>query len=237
MKIIKNQENKLLVFDIDGTLLFGRGVPKDVFLTVVRRRFPEYSQTSDFHFSGLTDPQIAQKLLVDYIGAQQDKTTFIAAVLQEFLEELEKKITPENPPLVLPGVRRLPDFWQQSKRSFLGLVTGNMQRGAEIKLSACQLHHYFPVGAFGSDSPDRNLLPPMALQRAEAFYGVSFSKEIVRTIGDSIYDVRCARVNSLRSLAVASGMTAKKTLSAEKPDFVIDDLSATGHVLSVLGLA
>lgn len=232
----KNKSQKLLLFDIDGTLLSGRGVPKNVFLEVIRRRFPDYTDITDFRFSGLTDPQITQKLLPVHSRSGQYNDSLVAEILQEFIEELEKKVTPQNPPLILPGVNSILEICHQRKECFLGLVTGNMQCGAEIKLKACGLDHYFPIGAFGSDHEDRNLLPPLAVQRAQTYYGTTFSKENIWIIGDSIHDVRCAKANGMCSLAVASGMTSIKILTEEAPDFVIDDLTDTGHVLSIFGL-
>ena len=232
----KTDINKLLLFDIDGTLLSGRGVPKKIFLEVIRRRFPDYEEHSDFRFSGLTDPQITRKLLAAHNRDVQDMDLLVNDVLGEFLEELEKKVTIQNPPQILQGVKTLLEICRQRAECHLGLVTGNMRRGAEIKLKACGLHHYFPVGAFGSDYEDRNRLPPLAIDRAEKYYNVSFSKENIWIIGDSIHDVRCAKANGLRCLAVASGMTSPKTLCTEKPDFFLKDMNDTKKVLSVLGL-
>lgn len=236
MRTEKHPKNKLLLFDVDGTLLSGRGVPRAVFLEVVHRRFPDYTETADFSFSGMTDPKIVQKMLAAYLQPEGDSTPFIETFLQEFLNELEKRVTPQSPPLVLAGVRPLLDFCEQDKYCFLGLVTGNMQRGADIKLKAGRLKRYFPIGAYGSDHEERNLLPPLAIQRAQAYYGRSFSRENIWIVGDSIYDVRCAKANELRSLAVASGVTAMEILAAEKPDILLPDLRDTEKLAALWGL-
>jgi len=233
---VKNISAKLLLFDIDGTLLSGRGVPKKIFLEIIRQRFPQYTNGGDLRFSGLTDPVIARKILTLNGSPHTEDAQMVAGLLEAFLDRLALYVTKENPPQVLTGVRPLLHRCQKNPHCFLGLVTGNMQRGADIKLKACRLRHYFPIGAFGSDHPERNMLPPLAWQRAEAYYGITFPKENIWIIGDSIYDVRCAKANGLHSLAVASGVTAMETLAAEKPDVLLPDLGETEKLVGILGL-
>jgi len=225
---------KLLLFDIDGTLLSAQGVPKKVFMQILHRRFPEYAHGSSLNFSGMTDPQIAMNILKMNHSQHSDNRQLIQDLLNDFLDELSLHITSRNPPRIYPGVIELLETCRYRRGCFLGLVTGNMQRGAYIKLSACGLQNYFPVGAFGSDSPDRNQLPPIATQRAEAFYGRQFKKEDIWIIGDSIYDVRCARVNNLHCLAVCTGLTEAAILKAEHPDAIVSDFRDTQKIMEIL---
>ena len=232
---MKNNSPKLLLFDIDGTLITGRGIPKKVFLQTVGKRYPNYPAEKDFRFSGLTDPVIVQKILEVSGAPDFDNHTLINEILNEFLDCLQKNMNKDNPPHLLSGVSELLEACHKIDECFLGLVTGNMERGAEIKLSAADLDHYFPVGAFGSDNYDRNLLPPLAVKRAEKFYNISFSKENIWIIGESIHDVRCAKANGLRCLAAAASTTTEEELHAEQPDAVLKDLSDLQKIMNILG--
>src|SRR6185369_2204660 len=97
----------------------------------------------------------------------------------------------------------------------LALLTGNVEQGARLKLGAAGLNHYFPFGAFGSDSGKREELPPIAVERAQRMNGHRFLKRDVVIIGDSIYDVRCGVPHEATTIAIASGKTAAEKLRSE----------------------
>jgi len=227
--------NKLLLFDIDGTLLLSRGIPRTAFLKVLKNHFPHISDKTSVKFSGMTDPQIISQLL----QANGDHTFVSNQLLQqlfrEFAVELSANLHINNPPDILPGVIKLLDILQRIPNSYLGLVTGNIIAGARIKLLAAGLYSYFPLGAFGSDHKDRNLLPPIAVKRAQQYYDTLFDKNDIWIIGDSIYDVRCAKANNLRSIALTTGFTRQNDLNSENPDFLLENLTDTEQILSIIG--
>jgi phosphoglycolate phosphatase-like HAD superfamily hydrolase len=228
--------NKLLLFDIDGTLLSARGIPRRVFLQVIRQRFPDYTNGESLKFSGLTDPLIAQKILQMNHSDHSENERVVEQLINDFLDRLDTEMQHGEKPLIYPGVNALLQSCHKATNCYLGLVTGNMALGAEIKLRAAGLQKYFPVGAFGSDRSDRNLLPPIALKRAAAYYDITFSPDNVWIIGDSVHDVRCAVSNGLHSLAVATGLTPADELAAEHPDILVEDLSDTEKILTLLGI-
>jgi len=228
--------SKLLLFDIDGTLISGRGVPKQVFLDVMRRRYPEFRNGESLQFAGLTDPLIIRKLLGMNDFHAEPNDGVIAEILDDCMKELAVKMNPSNPPRVLPGVRELLNYCRSRTDAYAGLVTGNMALGAKIKLQAADLYQYFAVGAFGSDHWNRNELPPIALKRAQVYFSNSFDAANSWIIGDSIYDIRCAKANGMKCLAVASSVTPATELLAENPDVLLNDLSDTGIVAEYLGI-
>ena len=118
----------------------------------------------------------------------------------------------------LPGVRGLLDALRANDRVTLALLTGNIERGARLKLSGPALNEYFPFGAFGSDSSRREQLPPIAIDRAAKVSGHRYRGRDVVIIGDSIYDVRCGAPHSATTIAIASGKTSAEKLRAENPD-------------------
>lgn len=228
--------NKLLLFDIDGTLLSGRGIPRKVFLEIIQKRFPHFTNGEHLQFSGMTDIQIVTNLFkMNGYGGEIDPE-LIDGILADFTTNLAKNMNVKNPPKILSGVFELLDRCMLLSNCYLGLVTGNTMTGAQIKLRAGGLYHYFAVGAFGNDHSDRNLLPPVAVERAKQYYNTTFKKENIWIIGDSIYDIRCAKVNDLKCLAVYSGITKRDELQAEQPHYIFKNLQNTNHILDVFGL-
>ncbi len=227
--------DKLLLFDIDGTLLISRGIPRQAFIKTLKNSFPHISDKTSVKFSGMTDPQIIKQIL----QANGDSTSLSHDLLQkifnEFAIELARNLTHRNPPDVLEGVVELLEIVQTIPNCYLGLVTGNIMSGARIKLVTSGLYRYFPLGAFGSDHENRNLLPPLAVKRAQQYYGKFFDKNDIWIIGDSIHDVRCARANELNTIALATGFTPESALLNEKPDFLLPNLKDTAQFLSIIG--
>jgi phosphoglycolate phosphatase-like HAD superfamily hydrolase len=226
--------NKLLLFDIDGTLISGRGIPKKVVLEVFRKRFPHFEKGDDIAFNGMTDPLIVKELLAinNHFISMDD--ALINEILDEFIVELRHYVNPQSPPLLLPGVTGLLQACQAHDALFTGLVTGNVARGAQIKLSAVRIDHYFKVGAYGSDHWNRNRLPPIAIERSIEYFSVDFHTQDVWIIGDSLKDVECAKVNNLNCLAVETGKVEAGALRTAGADRVLKDLSDTQQILDII---
>ncbi len=227
--------NKLLLFDIDGTLLLSRGIPRTAFLKVLKNHFPHISDKTSVKFSGMTDPQIIKQLLQANGDHTHVSNQLLQQLFREFAVELSANLNSKNPPDVLPGVIKLLDILQTIPNCYLGLVTGNIMAGARIKLMAAGLYNYFPLGAFGSDHENRNLLPPIAVKRAQQYYDILFDINDIWIIGDSIHDVRCAKANNLRSIALTTGFTPESSLSNEKPEFLLQNLKNVQQILSIIG--
>ena len=225
-------EPKLLLFDIDGTILSARGIPRIVMNKVLSGRYENFSYDQNYDFSGRTDPEIIEHLLnfaeVDF------SVKDINQILLDFANVLDKEFQNNHPPYLLEGVAKLIDTLLNTGEVYLGLVTGNISDGARIKLESVGLSKYFPIGGFGDDSKHRVELPPIAQQRAEEYYGIKFSKPHIWIIGDSIYDIKCAEMNNLRCLAVASGKTSRNILASAEPEFLEDNLSDTQSILNIL---
>jgi phosphoglycolate phosphatase-like HAD superfamily hydrolase len=223
---------KLLLFDIDGTLLSAHGVPKIAMATVLERRYQCFEYDTNYDFSGRTDPQIVEHLLkYDNREYSEDLTD---EILGEFCIELNKEIVNGKKPVIHPGVCDLVEKLSITENVYLGLVTGNVSEGARIKLEAVDLQTYFPIGGFGDDSKDRNELPPIAKLRAEKYFSTKFLSNDIWIIGDSIYDVECAQKNGLRCLAVATGKTSKDKLIEANPEFIEEDFSDLDKIQHVL---
>ena len=207
---------RLVLFDIDGTLITDGGAARLAFAIAIEETFGYGGDLRRYDFSGRTDPQIAHMVLRDAgLNAEQIEAK-IAHLWKRYVEELAESA----PTRVreLPGIHPLLDALRADRRVTLALLTGNIEPGARLKLAPPMLNGYFPFGAFGSASPRREDLPPIAVARAAEANGHRFTGRDVVIIGDSIWDVRCGVPHSATTIAIASGKTSADLLRAEKPD-------------------
>jgi len=207
---------KLVLFDIDGTLITDSGAARHSYALALRETYGFEGDLTRYDFSGRTDPQITSMVLHDAGFTDEQIAARAPQLWETYLCELAIQATPERV-RVLPGIRQLLDHLARIGHVTLGLLTGNIERGARLKLSPVGLNDYFPFGAFGSDSAKREELPPIAVDRASKIDGHRFRGREVVIIGDSIYDVRCGAPHDATTIAIASGKTPAETLRAENP--------------------
>lgn len=225
---------KLVLFDIDGTLvLTGRAGVR-----AMDRAFEIVVGVADgvrdVPMAGRTDRAILADALVrheiapDGVLLERLRITYFDMLTEEILRPGPRKG-------ILPGVRALLDALVGRQDRWLGLLTGNFAVSAHIKLAHFDLWHYFAFGAFADDSADRNALVPVALERAARSGSPRFDPGDVLVVGDTPYDVACAKAVGARAVAVATGGTDVETLWAAGADVVFQDLSDTLAVLDALG--
>ena len=224
---------RLVLFDIDGTLLTDRGAARDAFASALEAVYGYDRDLSRYDFSGRTDPQIARMVLRDAEIADEDIDRDMPRLWDAYLAQLARNATPGRVH-ALPGIRALLDALEEHERVILGLLTGNIEPGARLKLGGAELNAYFPFGAFGSDSADRNELPPVAIERASAHSGHRFAGADVVILGDSIYDIRCGVPYDATTIAIASGKTPPETLRAENPRHFFENAENLGALLEAI---
>ncbi len=225
---------RLVLFDIDGTLVWG-GPAKEAFTLAVERVYGTIGPVHLVSFAGRTDPQIARDLLR---GAGLDDARIDAGLPRLwtlYARELERRL-PAEPVTALPGVRGLlAALEERGGEVAVGLVTGNIREGARLKLGSAGLAaDAFPAGGFGCDRECRNHLPAIAVGRAERVWGVRFPPESVVVVGDTPLDVECGRHFGARTLAVATGHFATEELEAAGADLVAPDLTRTRDVVDAI---
>ncbi|MBI2468450.1 MAG: haloacid dehalogenase-like hydrolase [Candidatus Rokubacteria bacterium] len=225
---------RLALFDVDGTLLSARGAGRRALgralLDVYGTAGP--IDTHDFH--GGTDPQIIRDLLTG-AGLEPDAIAGREARLfARYLECLAAEIGDGSRVTLYPGVAALVEALAARSECVVGLLTGNIEAGARLKLGPTGLLPRFRLGAYGSDDADRTRLPAVAARRAEALVGRAFRGRDLVVIGDTPRDVACARAFGAASLAVATGRHSVADLGACEADFVLPDLSETERVVAAI---
>ena len=225
---------RLFLFDIDGTLLSAGGAPRRAFRCALIEHFGTEGDAANDDFSGKTDPQIVYDLMRG-AGFQDDHIDArIAEVFAHYLEGLERELELETRHRLYPGVAEMVPALAADERIVLGLVTGNVETGARLKLTHFGLWDAFQVGAFGSDDRVRDCLPPIAIRRAQALTGKRFEGREVVVIGDTPADIRCARAVGATAVAVATGTSSRATLDGCRPDFLIGSLAEWPDLLNKL---
>jgi phosphoglycolate phosphatase len=225
---------KLLLFDIDGTLMKAGGASFEAMDQAVEERLGIRRATEGIVPHGKTDPLILREMLRN-IGVSPTAASSLLPRLVEDYERLLAERMPTAPARLLPGVRELLDALSSQPGLLLGLLTGNFEKTARIKLARFDLNRYFPFGAFGSDYAHRVALPAIAVTRAEALVGTPIALgRHVYVIGDTPRDVECALANGATAVAVATGASPTDDLRRAGAHAVFEDFSDTVEVLAAV---
>lgn len=225
---------RLFLFDVDGTLIHARGAGRRAIARAMLEVYGTSGAVGGYDLRGRTDPRIVIDVLRaagvadDVIHARLD------ACFARYVRELEALVGDGEAVTVMPGVPELVRGLAARADALVGLLTGNIEPGARVKLAPTGLWPYFEVGAFGSDAIDRRRLPAVACARARALTGREFPFDRVVIIGDTPLDVDCARACGARSVAVATGSHSAGELLACAPDVFFDDFSDAARVLRAL---
>jgi phosphoglycolate phosphatase len=224
---------RLVLFDIDGTLISDDGAAREAYGEALRQVYGLTEIGRQYDFSGKTDPQITHMVLGDAGYTSEEIETRLDELWRWYLDGLASRVSAERVRL-LDGVGELLGLLSSDRSLVLALLTGNIEPGARLKLSPHDLNRYFPFGAFGSDSSDREDLPPIAVSRAEEMLSERFEPADVVIIGDSIYDIRCGVPHKATTIGVSTGRTPAAALEAENPDYLFESLKPTEQLLDAI---
>jgi len=223
--------NKLLLWDIDGTLMDGGRAGERALERALKSMIGEAAGLDGFRWYGMTDRAIARALL-ERQGLEshpENEQQF----LEHYLAHLEEEL-PQGESQVFSGVRELLNFRHDYWRLEHWLLTGNLRRGAELKLSHVDLWRKFDRGSFADTSHDRNELAHSACSMAREQWGDELRPEDLIVIGDTPKDIECGKAIGALTLAVATGNFTLDQLEAEEPDWVLEHLGDTELVLEMI---
>ena len=223
---------RLLLFDIDGTLINSGGAGMEALKCALKERFKIEDDLEDIEIAGMTDSGIVVSILNKH--RIPDNAENITAFLDSYVHFLSRELTRRKGNL-LPGVLELLKKLKTRKHVVLGLLTGNVSRGAQLKLGHYGVWHFFEFGAFADDHHDRNQLGSFARARAKEKHGREFSAEEIDVIGDTPRDIACGKALGARTIAVATGSWSRERLAEHGPDILIDDFSDVDRLINTLG--
>jgi phosphoglycolate phosphatase-like HAD superfamily hydrolase len=225
---------RLFLFDIDGTLVTARGAGRLAIGEALRHTYGTAGDLEHYDFRGKTDPRIVLDLMRGAGIADDTIERGLSACFDAYVRELERQIGDGSRVVVLPGIAEVVRALSTRDDALVGLLTGNIEAGARVKLRSTGLFPLFRVGAYGSDSMDRRKLPAIACERARRVTGSDFPFDRVTIIGDTPLDVDCARACGAVAVAVATGFHPHAELAACAPDLLFTDFSDVSTAVAAL---
>jgi phosphoglycolate phosphatase len=226
---------KLVLFDIDGTLLRSDGAGRRAVNRALREVFGS-TGPSTYMFDGKTDRQIVRELMRHEGHEDERIDADMQRLLDRYVQCLHEELNaPGFSAAPLPGVPALLDELEAREDVIVGLLTGNIEPGAHAKLRAVGIDPArFRVGAFGSDHEHRPELPAIAQRRTRDHLGVHVEGAAMVVIGDTPADVNCGKALGARAIGVATGRYSVEELLTHGPVAAFEDLSRTDDVLRAI---
>lgn len=223
--------SKLLLWDIDGTLLHASGAGVRALLGAMKSCFDVDATAHGINMAGRTDLGIIAELFGKFL------TKPLPRDLDRYLDEYHRILLREiknGDTRLYPGVESALDEARGRGDIVQALLTGNTREAARVKLDHFSLGHFFQFGAFGDENADRNALAELALVRAGEVTGTAFEPERTFVIGDTVRDVACGAAIGAHTVAVATGAHSADQLSACRPTAVLPDLSDAAALFAVI---
>lgn len=224
-------QKRLLLFDIDGTLITSGGAGENALRLGIKDRFGIDDDLRGIEIAGRTDSGIARQFFAKH--SLPDTPGNTASFFEGYLTHLPRMLS-EKDGRLLPGIVPLLDALTAQDDVILALLTGNLERGAKLKLTHYGVWDYFEFGAYADDHHDRNQLGHFARTRAKERHGVEFPPEHIYILGDTPHDITCARAIGAKAVAIATGQFTRAQLAEHAPDFLFDDLGNVDAVVAAL---
>ncbi|HLX71894.1 MAG TPA: HAD family hydrolase [Verrucomicrobiae bacterium] len=213
---------RLVLFDIDGTLVHTGGAGVKAFAKVFETEFNARDGFEKLKFAGRTDVSLVREFFQYHTIAETPEN--FELFFERYVFWLDH-ILSHSETDACPGVHEfLDDIKKLEKTPLTGLLTGNIRLGAEIKLRHFNLWNEFETGAFADDSEHRDEIAAVARERGRRLLGNGLRDQEILVIGDTPLDIRCGRAIGARVLAVATGGATLEELKRHEPDWAVKDL-------------
>lgn len=234
-----NQSSRVLLWDLDGTLVRGPryGIFKDYTVPMLESVFGTAGCLPDMMVSGMTDLQIVEEALRGEGITREHINSRKEQLLTCYIREMKRATgNGDHVIMAMPGAFEVLKTVDQHPRYRSALLTGNIEPAAQLKVEITGLAEFFRLpGAFGNESFDRRDLPAIAAQRINEHLGANLNPDQFIVIGDTPNDIACARHFGAKVLAVATGrMHSADDLKAHEPDALLPDLLDVELVMQTL---
>ncbi len=224
---------KLFLFDLDGTLVTTGGAGLRALGRAFSDLFGVRNAVEKINPSGKTDPAIFREMVKIHLGRDIEHHEF-QTMSDAYLRYLEEEMKGSHKKGPLTGVVEFLEHLSPRKDILMALGTGNLEKGARIKLGPMNLNSYFSFGGFGSDSEERSEVLQFGRRRAEDLIGRALDPSSIFVIGDTTLDVAAARKAGFRAVGVASGSVSLEQLASASPDFLWPDMRSGFEFLTTL---
>lgn len=226
-------KKKLLLFDIDGTILRSGGASQIAFSKAFEQLFGVANAWGDLRAHGMTDPLIFRELASRNLGRALSSDEY-AKLVDTYISHSERELAIAPNFRLMPNVTKLCEVLSAVPEFALGIQTGNFRKTADLKLKKAALSHHFSFGGYACDSERRAEFVRVAIRRGEEIHKTKFSSADTFVIGDTIHDIAAARAVGAKVIAVATGPAPIEELKAHSPDYVFPDLSNTQEILQIV---
>ncbi|MEI7694719.1 MAG: HAD hydrolase-like protein [Chlorobium sp.] len=222
---------KLVLFDIDGTLLNMGTINRNVLVDALREVYGTPGSANTCNFAGKMDSNIIYETMQSAGLSNTEIADKFELAKKTYIEMFRARAKASDVALTV-GIRELLEELSSHAELLLGLLTGNFEASGRHKLLLPEINHYFSFGAFAGDGEHRNDLPPVAVGKAYQLTGRHFSEQDIIIIGDTEHDIVCARAVNAKSIAVATGTCSTEELQKHHPHVLYENLSRTDVVLN-----
>lgn len=220
---------RFIFFDIDGTLVLTDGAGKRALAKAVEQKFAIENADTDIDYGGRTDLSICKEIFA--LNGIEYKQDLFSSFMTTYTDCLEAELLKSNGS-ILPGVKELLPILKSDDRYYLGLITGNIRKGAFRKLKSHGIDSYFDFGGFGDKQEHRNGIAIEGKEEAESFAKSSIAAKQMLVIGDTPHDIVCSRAIGASSIGVCTGYAPREAIIAQKPDLLLENLGQVEEVLS-----
>ena len=224
---------ELILFDVDGTLIKGSRVHYESFLFAMNKVFG----INDDKLG--TPPGSTDKFDILEIGKRNgvEKSEIennLKKIYNFMIKYFEENVNSDEKLMLNLGVKELLEKLNKEKNYIVGLLTGNIEQIAWLKMKKLGIYHYFKLGAFGGVTHIRSELVPIAIRKAKEKFKTKIRKEDVFIVGDTPNDIKCGKDNGVRTTAVCTGQYTREELEKYQPDYIFDDLTNTDEFLETI---
>lgn len=222
--------NKLLIWDIDGTLIDSKGSGRRAMDKTFQNLYKVENGFDKISMSGRLDWQIVMDALKKHKVEDEDVASFLCEYGKTLMEELKCN----NCARIFPGVKEILDITANNTDVYHALGTGNCEKGAILKLAHLKLDTYFEIGGFGDEDLERWQVIDRVILKAKDYYDVDFKKENIYVIGDTSLDIECGKKNGVKTIAVATGSCSYEELLQYSPSYIFQSFERCSDFLSVI---